>query len=283
MASFPIIPLAQLHSRYVNHVADEGPANLLDAMAKLRLNPYVDSWGSSSIISPQVPQLVRVVEDTDVCFREALCRRASRRVLKKPTRTKATAQSFRTNAIGESFSEAKELNVPERLEQLDVLEQQNSAEKKKNDVKQKATDLKAAAEIFILQSLKDPGYTAPTKKSITVNELKLFCANNDVVVAAQPGKPKSRADWIRAVQLSVGTEKPEGFLNHDKSARKVLVIPPGYEAHTPVNVDVVTGVDTEQEQASIMALEAMESDMRVPAAGNTEFQWEEFQGGLNRV
>ena len=60
VASFPIIPLAQLHSRYVNHVADEGPANLLDAicMAKLRLNPYVDSWGSSSIISPQVPQLV---------------------------------------------------------------------------------------------------------------------------------------------------------------------------------------------------------------------------------
>ena len=43
--SFPIIPLAQLHSRYGNHVADEEPANLLDAMAmaKLRLNPYADS------------------------------------------------------------------------------------------------------------------------------------------------------------------------------------------------------------------------------------------------
>ena len=47
----------------------------------------------------------------------------------------------------------------------------------------------------------------------------------------------------------------------------MLVIPPGYEAHTPVNADVVTGFDTEQEQASIMALDAMESDMRVPAAG----------------
>ena len=46
--------------------------------------------------------------------------------------------------FGESFSEAKEPNVPEMLEQLDVLEQQNSVEKKKKDVKQKATDLKAA-------------------------------------------------------------------------------------------------------------------------------------------
>ena len=37
------------------------------------------------------------------------------------------------------------------------------------------------------------------------------------------------------------------------------MIPPSYEAHMTVNADVVTGVDTEQEDAGSMALEAMEA------------------------
>lgn len=269
--------LPAVGATYVNLVADQGPSCLIDAMAQLRMSPYLDSAGMSSCATQQLLQLTRIVEETDDCAREALCRKACRKVFRKPVRQAGTAKSIRSNALGESFSEPKALNVPDRLDQLDTLQVAKDAEQKQKDDRKRQTDLKAASELFILQTFKDLGYTAKDKKAITVDQLKLFCRNNDVVVAATPGKAKGRDDWIRAVQLAIGTENVEGFVNHDKSNRIVLVIPAGYETHATVSPDLAEGTDTTQDvedAAGVVAVmsQVVESTVENPAA-STAFNW----------
>jgi len=217
--------------RYTAAVADFGPDCLVSAFRSLQLNPHVDSVGVSA------PVLQRLVQETDQAAVCAVMHRAGHRVFKKPGMKKPTAKAVRKNMAGESFSEAKWLNEPERCDKLDdaISERQKATDEKEK--RQQASELQHASEMFVFQTLKKLNYISKDAKKVTLPPLNKFIKQNAVVVAVPPNEKKKRCHIVAAVQQVMGHKNETGFWNDDLSARVPHVdIPATYQIHKDPNV-----------------------------------------------
>jgi hypothetical protein len=240
---------------YINLVSDFGPRDALLAHHAVTHSPYTDPPTGFT-------QMAALAAQTDKCTVSAFTRRAVGRVMKKPKpRTRDRAQRIRTNLINESHSAAKHLNEPDRTAELFEVREEQAEKRAEQEERAEVRQVQAAAEVFLLQSLKKLKFALPEKKTVTVADMTAFLKKNPAS-DIQFKKLKARPAFVEACRKHIGRPHSGGLVAADDSKLE-LTIPTGHEWVEPAAAEA-------EGPAAAGAEEPAAAEAEEPAAAEVE-------------
>ena len=187
---------------YEAAVADVGVHSGRDLFIRARCHP----WLMVEVLDISMEQAQRVVNQAWVTKMKVKKRRAADEFFTTPelSKERKAKKARRTNAIEESFAEAKLLNLEARLVTLEAhasVKEAAAAQKKERDEEK---EVRNADEVFLLQAFKKLKYAKEKAKYITGTMIQAFDKNNGAVVAPLVRRDdqgrKLRAAWVDALK-----------------------------------------------------------------------------------